>query len=71
MKAAKQTTGTRVGTNHFATHGQAQAYYFNQGFSFEAFQEKLKQKEFKVGKPDVPEENLIGLDSDGRYWIKG
>ena len=59
---------TRIGTNHFATIGQANAYYFNMGFSFEDVQEKLRVKEIEIGKPKA--EGKILIDKDGRYHIE-
>lgn len=60
----------RTGTNHFATHGQAEAYYFNYGFSFKDVREKIRNKEIEVGKPQIKEGESLSLDKDGRYWIE-
>lgn len=60
----------RIGTNHFATYGQAGAYYFNQGYSFEESREKIRNKEIEVGKPQIKEGESLSIDKDGRYWIE-
>lgn len=59
----------RIGTNHFATHGQVGAYYFNYGFSWKDWQEKIKNGEVCVGKPEIKEGETLKIDKDGRYWI--
>lgn len=59
----------RTGTNHFATFGQANAYYFNLGHSFEDVREKWNKKEIEVGPPQIKEGEKLFKDSEGRYWL--
>lgn len=62
---------TRTGTNHFASIGQANAYYFNLGYSFQDVQDKWKNKEIEIGEPLAKghDNSYLEKDKDGRYWI--
>lgn len=60
----------RIGTCHFATFGQANAYYFNLGYSFEDVRNKWANNEIQIGKPEIKEGETLKIDKDGRYWIQ-
>lgn len=62
-------TKTTHGTCHFASLTDATVYYRPYGYDRAAVVNKLNAGEIHIGRPSVAENQIISIDSDGRYHI--
>ena len=59
-----------VGTNHFISLYHAYKYYRTQQVDSIQVNEKIKNGEIKIGRPDTrPDERIVLLDENCRYGI--
>lgn len=61
---------TTSGTSHFVSRAKLIKYYKSQEYDLAAINQKIREGECSVGRPDIIPGDSLVVDEDGRYLIR-